>query len=71
MQIKNKNSMEKHSTKILQDYIRYSRYAKYIESEQRRETWSEQVARVANMHKKRYSKESKNWNSFKSNCKCL
>jgi len=46
--------MAKNSTDALQEYIRYSRYAKYIESEQRRETWDEMVDRVMHMHKTRY-----------------
>lgn len=48
------------STHGFQEYIRYSRYARYIEKEQRRETWNEQVTRVMNLHKKKYADKLEN-----------
>jgi ribonucleoside-diphosphate reductase alpha chain len=42
------------SIKALQEYTRFSKYAKYIPELKRRETWAEQVKRVLDMHKERY-----------------
>ena len=35
-------------------YVFSSKYPKYIKEKQRRETWRESVARVMDMHKRRY-----------------
>lgn len=43
------------SIKALQDYTYYAKYARYNKKEKRRETWSEAVDRVLDMHLKRYS----------------
>jgi ribonucleoside-triphosphate reductase len=40
------------SIKALADYTQYSKYARYIPEKKRRETWHEQVERVADMHRK-------------------
>ncbi|MBD3361022.1 hypothetical protein GF366_04450, partial [Candidatus Peregrinibacteria bacterium] len=42
------------SRKILSDIITYSKYARYLESEERRETWAEAVNRTRDMHIKKY-----------------
>lgn len=42
------------TTKDIADYIFTSKYARYLEDEQRRETWEEAVKRVENMHLKHY-----------------
>lgn len=47
------------TTKSLQEYIRYSRYAKYIDSEKRKESWNEQVDRVFNTHNTKYQENLK------------
>ena len=44
------------STQILSDIIVYSKYARFIEKEQRRETWDEIVTRNKNMHIKKFPK---------------
>lgn len=46
--------MKNKSTQALQDYIRYSRYARYIDKEERRETWQEQINRVFKLHENKY-----------------
>ena len=38
------------SIKALQEYTRYSKYAKFLPEKQRRETWEEQVNRIFEMH---------------------
>jgi len=43
-----------HPQNGLQDYIAISRYARYSPSKRRRETWSEAVARVRDMHLAHY-----------------
>ena len=43
-----------HRQSGLQDYIAISRYARYSPSKRRRETWSEAVARVRDMHLTHY-----------------
>lgn len=45
------------SIKALSEYTFYSRYSRYNKKEKRRETWSEAVARVFDMHRKKYAKE--------------
>jgi ribonucleoside-diphosphate reductase alpha chain len=47
-----------HRQSGLQDYIAISRYARYSPSKRRRETWSEAVARVRDMHLTHYSDTS-------------
>ena len=42
------------SVRALQDYTVYSRYAKYLPEEKRRETWEETVERVFAMHERKY-----------------
>lgn len=42
---------------ILADYVRTSKYARYLEGEGRRETWDEQVERVFDMHTRKYGME--------------
>lgn len=42
------------SVKALQDYTFTSKYARYLPEQKRRETWSEAVNRVRDMHIKRY-----------------
>ena len=44
-----------HPVNGLQDYIAISRYARYSPEKRRRETWSEAVARVRNMHLAHFS----------------
>lgn len=39
------------SIKALQEYTRFSKYAKYIPEKSRRETWTEQIERVMKMHR--------------------
>lgn len=43
------------SIKELMEYTRISKYARYNEVENRRETWDEQINRVMNMHKVKYA----------------
>ena len=45
------------SIKALQAYTFYSRYAKYISSKKRRETWKESISRVFDMHREKYKNE--------------
>ncbi|MBL9206477.1 MAG: recombinase [Opitutaceae bacterium] len=47
-----------HPRNGLQDYIAISRYARYSPTLRRRETWSEAVARVCDMHLTRYADRS-------------
>ncbi|HEY0946234.1 MAG TPA: recombinase [Opitutaceae bacterium] len=47
-----------HSRNGLQDYIAISRYARYSPEKRRRETWSEAVARVRDMHLEHFSERS-------------
>ncbi len=47
-----------HSANGLQDFIAISRYARYSPEKRRRETWSEAVARVRNMHLAHFSERS-------------
>ncbi|WP_404424502.1 recombinase [Nibricoccus sp. IMCC34717] len=47
-----------HPQNGLQDYIAISRYARYSPEKRRRETWSEAVSRVRDMHLNRYSEKS-------------
>lgn len=42
------------TTKDIADYIFTSKYARYLEDKQRRETWDEAVDRVLNMHLKKF-----------------
>ena len=42
------------STEILSDIVVHMKYAKYLESKNRRETWSELVSRNMNMHIKKF-----------------
>lgn len=42
------------SIRALQDYTYYSRYARYNKEQKRRETWSEAVERVKEMHLRKY-----------------
>ncbi len=44
------------STKILSDITVHNKYAKYLEKQQRRETWNEIVSRNKKMHIKKYPK---------------
>ena len=41
------------SVRALQEYTRFSKYAKYLPEKKRRETWEEQVSRVFDMHKEK------------------
>ena len=41
------------STKILSDITVHNKYAKYLEKQQRRETWNEIVSRNKKMHIKK------------------
>lgn len=43
------------SLKALQEYTRYSKYARYINDKKRRETWDEQVDRVFGMHEQKFA----------------
>lgn len=51
------------SVKALQDYTFTSKYARYLSEKKRRETWSEAVERVRDMHIRRYPqiKEEIEW----------
>ena len=40
--------------KILSDIVVWSKYAKYIDSEKRRETWEEMVTRNMEMHIRKF-----------------
>jgi ribonucleoside-diphosphate reductase alpha chain len=51
--IKNQSKMDK-SNQILSDIVVFNKYAKYVPSEERRETWDEIVTRYVEMMKKRY-----------------
>jgi len=51
--IKNQSKMDK-SNQILSDIVVFNKYAKYVPSEERRETWDEIVTRYIEMMKKRY-----------------
>ena len=42
------------SIKVLSDITVYTKYARYLEEEQRRETWSEIIDRVKSMHLEKY-----------------
>lgn len=44
-----------HATNGLQDFIAISRYARYLPAKRRRETWTEAVARVRDMHLSHYA----------------
>ena len=44
------------SQEILSDIVVYNKYAKYIPSKQRRETWKELVTRNKNMHLAKFPK---------------
>lgn len=43
------------SIKALQEYTRFSKYARYDKSKQRRETWPEQITRVLDMHRRKFA----------------
>ena len=43
------------SSRILSDITIYMKYARFLEKENRRETWKELITRNKNMHQKRYS----------------
>jgi len=43
------------SVKALSDYTFYAKYANYLPEKQRRETWTEAVDRVFEMHREKYS----------------
>ena len=45
------------SVKVLQEYTRFAKYAKFIPALKRRETWDEQVSRVFEMHRKKLGPE--------------
>jgi len=45
------------SIKALSDYTVYSRYSKYLQHQQRRETWQESVDRVFDMHEVKYKEQ--------------
>ncbi len=47
-----------HTANGLQDFIAISRYARYSPEKRRRETWSEAVRRVRDMHLSRYTERS-------------
>jgi hypothetical protein len=42
------------SVKALQDYTFVSKYARYLPEKKRRETWTEAVERVRDMHLRKY-----------------
>ena len=44
------------SQEILSDIVVYNKYAKYLPSKQRRETWEELVTRNKNMHLAKFPK---------------
>ena len=44
------------SQKILSDIVVYNKYAKYIPTKQRRETWEELVTRNKEMHQEKFPK---------------
>ena len=46
--------MIKDNYDVLSDIVVYSKYAKYLPDENRRETWTEIVDRNINMHIKKY-----------------
>lgn len=48
------------SVKALSDFTRYAKYSKYLEEEQRRETWHETIDRVFDMHKQHLGEERYN-----------
>jgi len=52
-------------TKVLSDYNVFTKYAKYISSENRRETWIESCERNMNMHLKKYADNEKLCNEIK------
>lgn len=43
------------SIKALQEYTRFSKYARYLPELKRRETWHEQVDRVIDMHREKFA----------------
>ena len=43
------------SIKALQEYTRISKYARYLPEQQRRESWEEQITRVMDMHREKFS----------------
>lgn len=43
------------SIKALQEYTRFSKYAKYIPEKRRRESWNEQIDRVMAMHREKFA----------------
>jgi ribonucleoside-triphosphate reductase len=45
------------SLRALSDFTRVAKYAKYLPEKKRRETWAEQVDRVFDMHKNKYTQE--------------
>ncbi len=47
-----------HAANGLQDFIATSRYARYVPEKRRRETWTEAVARVRDMHLSHYADRS-------------
>ena len=47
-----------HPANGLEDFIAISRYARYSPEKRRRETWSEAVGRVCDMHLSHYSERS-------------
>ena len=44
----------------LKGYVFTAKYPKYIKEKQRRETWSEAVGRVMDMHKRKYPDQDLN-----------
>jgi ribonucleoside-triphosphate reductase (thioredoxin) len=52
--IENKKHLFADTTKSIADYIFTSKYARYLEEHNRRETWGESVDRVKQMHLKKY-----------------
>lgn len=48
------------SLQALSDYTTYSRYARYIKESKRRETWTEMVDRVFDMHAKKFASQMEN-----------
>ncbi len=48
------------STKALQEYTLYSKYAHYLPEASRRENWGEQVERMFGMHRRKFSSQLQN-----------
>lgn len=54
------------SLKELSEYTNYSKYARYLPEKKRRETWTEEVNRVFDMHERKFADIIKNDEEFKN-----